>query len=385
MANNISSFTKCANCGACINICPKDAIALDTSGDFYRYTVDPEKCVDCGACVKVCPENQPIPHLNLKAAYGGWHKDKEVVKTSSSGGAFTAIANYVLSKGGTVYGAAYTDDCKEVICRSTEDTDLDNIKRSKYVESTVGLAFREIKAKLESGSYVLFCGTPCQVAGLMRYLRKDYDRLLTVDFACGGLSSHRLYQAHLANLEKKYASPVSAVNFRSGLYGWKEYGLKVDFQNGKSYQTPAELDPYVHSFMFSRCAIRENCLACQFRDTHYSDFIIADYWRWFEYSHLSNDETGISLILTNSDKAESIMEHIGQQMYLEKQDLNKARYNCYVKPPATETLLKKRKRFWEDYESAGLKNASIRAGMLSGMRAWLHRVRITQTKGKRTK
>lgn len=383
MPNNISLFTKCANCGACMNICPKDAISLDCSGDFYRYVVDEERCVDCGACVKVCPENMPVSHLNLKAAYGGWHTDAEVVKTSSSGGAFSALANYILSKNGIVYGAAYTDDCKAVVCRSTEDTDLDNIKRSKYVESTVGFAFREIKTKLEEGRYVLFCGTPCQVAGLMRYLRKEYDRLLTVDFACGGLTSHRLYQEHLAELEKKYHSKVSAVNFRAGLYGWKQYALKVDFRNGKSYRTPAELDPYVHSFMYSRCANRENCLACKFRNTHYSDFIIADYWRWFEYSNLPNEETGISLILTNSDKAESIIEQLSQVMYLEKQDLNKANYNCYVKPAATEAFLKKRAQFWADYKALGLREAAIRAGMAHGLRAWLLKKRMTRKRGNR--
>ena len=156
MLNNISDFSKCANCGACMNICPKDAISLDKTGCFYVYTVDQEKCVSCGACVKVCPLNSPIRHLNLKNAYGGWHKDPEVVKTSSSGGAFSTIANYVLSRGGVVFGAAYTDGCKEVICRSTEETSLDNIKRSKYVETTVRYAFREIKKKLEEGRYVLF-------------------------------------------------------------------------------------------------------------------------------------------------------------------------------------------------------------------------------------
>lgn len=381
MSNNISLFTKCANCGACMNICPKDAISLDKSGYFYQYIVDAEKCVDCGACVKVCPVNSPIPHLNLKAAYGGWHTDKEVVKTSSSGGAFQAIANYILSKGGIVYGAAYTDDCKEVICRSTEDTVLDNIKRSKYVESTVGLVFREIKAKLEAGRYVLFCGTPCQVTGLMRYLGKNDERLLTVDFACGGLTSHRIYQEYLAELERKYRSKVSAVNFRAGLYGWKMHALKVDFADGKSYKMPSELDPYVHSFMYSRCANRENCLACEFRDTHYSDFIIADYWRWFEYSNLKNEETGISLILTNSDKAERAMEYLSGEMYLEKQDLNKARYNCNVKPPVTAAFLEKRKRFWADYEAAGLKEAAIRAGLQHGIKARLQKMRITLIKG----
>lgn len=385
MANNISQFTKCANCGACINFCPQNAISLNRSEYFYRYEVDNEKCVDCGGCVKVCPVNNPIPHLDLKEAYGGWHTDKQVVKTSSSGGAFTAISNFVLSKGGVVYGAAYTDDFKEVVFKSTEETPLDNIKRSKYVESDVGFTFREIKAKLHEGRYVLFCGTPCQVAGLSRYLNKDYEKLIKVDFACGGLASHRLYGEHLTDLEKKYRSKVNRVNFRPGTYGWKEYAFVVAFENGKSYTMPSVLDSYTHSFMYSRCANRENCLTCEFRNTHYSDFIIADYWRWFEYSNLKNDETGISLILTNSDKAELLMEYIKKEMYLEKQDINKAMYNCYVKPPVTETFLKKREKFWADLKESDLKKAAIHAGMGHGVKAFVHKMCIISSKGSKGK
>jgi len=384
--NNITKFSKCANCGACLNICPKDAISLDGSKYFYHYKVDEEKCIDCGACANVCPVNSPQPYINLKAAYGGWHTDGEVVRTSSSGGAFAAIADYVLSKDGIVYGAAYTADGKEVVCKSTDETSLEKIKRSKYVESAVGLAYRDIKVKLNEGRYVLFCGTPCQVAGLSRFLGKDYERLLTADFACGGLSSHHLYKEHLVDLEKRFHSKVSDVNFRPGTYGWKEYGLKVDFENGKTYNIPSILDPYVHSFMYSRYANRENCFTCEFRDSHFSDFILADYWMWNDYSNLPNNDTGISLILTNSDKAEKAMEYISQKMHLEKQDLNKANYNCRVKPPVSEAFLKKREDFWADFEAHGLKKASANAGMMTGARAYFQKLKISiRTKGIKNK
>ena len=148
---------------------------------------------------------------------------------------------------------------------------------------------------------------------------------------------------------------------------------------------PSVLDSYTHSFMYSRCANRENCLTCEFRNTHYSDFIIADYWRWFEYSNLKNDETGISLILTNSDKAELLMEYIKKEMYLEKQDINKAMYNCYVKPPVTETFLKKREKFWADLKESDLKKAAIHAGMGHGVKAFVHKMCIISSKGSKGK
>ena len=376
MSNNISKVFNCANCGACMNICPKDAISLDKSGYFYKYSVDENKCISCGACVKVCPLQQTVPHLDLKNAYGGWHKDLEVVKSSSSGGAFHAIANYVLSLGGVVYGAAYSEDFREVYCRSTNETSLDNIKRSKYVESTVRYAFREIKSELDKGKYVLFCGTPCQAAGLARYLRKDYEKLFIVDFACGGLTSHKLYVEHLESLEKKYGSKVVSVNFRAGLYGWKQHAFRVDFENGKSYQIPSELDPFVYAFMYARTGNRENCAACKFRNNHYSDLIIADYWRWFEYSNLQNNDTGISLILTNSEKGERIVAAISDVMHLEQQDLRKAMYNCYIKAPVTDAFWEKRKKFWEMHDKNGLEKAAEAVGLTHGIKAMISKVRI---------
>lgn len=374
--NNITQYTKCVNCAACMNVCPEDAISVDKCDYFYKYKVDESKCIQCGACTNVCPVNNPKPFLNLKNAYGGWHNDKSVVRTSSSGGAFTAIADYILSREGVVYGAAYSEDYKSVLIRSTDDTNLDNIKRSKYVESYVGLAFRNIKSDLMKERMVLFCGTPCQVAGLKRYLQKEYSNLVTVDFACGGLTSHKIFEEYMNDLEKKYRGQISSVNFRAGLYGWKNYSLKVDFDNGRSYKTPSEIDPYVYSFMYSRCANRDNCLDCKFRNNHYSDFVVADFWKWFEYSNLKNDETGISLILTNSDKAEAMMPEIEKVMHLEQLDINQAMYNCFVKPPVTKAFLAKKSKFFSDYEKTGLRTAAINSGMLHGIKGFILKIRL---------
>lgn len=377
MENNITQFSKCANCGACMNTCPNNAIVLDSEDYFYKYVVDESKCTQCGACVRVCPLNNLKPHLGLVSAYGGQHIDKSVVKTSSSGGAFTAIADYVLSNGGIVFGAAYEDDYKAVVINNTDETTLDSIKRSKYVESAVLYSFRSVKAELQKDRFVLFCGTPCQVAGLKAYLHKEYDNLLTIDFACGGLASHKIYASYIDALEKKYRGKTSAVNFRSGLYGWKNHYLEITFDNNRTYEMFSEIDPYTYSFMSSHCANRENCFECKFRNNHYSDFIIADFWRWFEYSNLENDETGISLILTNSQKGDELLKtEIKRVMHLEQLDLNQAMYNCFVKPPITEKVRIKRNQFFADYEKYGLRKAAVNSGMLHGLKATMLKRRL---------
>ena len=141
MSNHIAEYALCANCGACQNACPKGAIYVDSSDLFYKVRVDETKCVDCGLCKTVCPVNQPKVVQNLQKAYSAIHNNKKVVKKSSSGGVFSAVAEYVLDQGGVVYGAVYSEDCTKVIYKSTDERELDDLRRSKYVESLVGYSF----------------------------------------------------------------------------------------------------------------------------------------------------------------------------------------------------------------------------------------------------
>ena len=367
--NNISHFTSCANCGACINICPNDAISVNSNDIFFKMSVNEEKCIHCGKCIKVCPLNTFEPHLDLRTAYGGWSNDTEIVQRSSSGGAFSAIADYVLRNHGVVYGAAFSDDRKQVVFRSTKEVPIDEIRRSKYVESQPKYIFREIKQDLESGAFVFFCGSPCQVAGLKRFLNNDYPNLLTCDFACGGMASHKIYEDYLKKLEDQYHSKVRDVNFRPKLYGWSLHAIKIDFENGKSYQNMGLYDPYMYSFVYGRTSIRENCLDCHFRDNHYSDMIIADFWKWNTISDLENSEKGISLIITNSKKGEEIIRGIKPEMTMKELPLQEAAYNCTPNPPVSEESAAKRERFLDLYPEVGLHEAAVDAGMKHGLEA----------------
>ena len=367
--NNISFFDSCANCGACVNVCPKNAISVNKQGLFFEVAVDNDQCIQCGKCIKVCPLNSFVPHLDLRSAYGGWSNDSDILQRSSSGGAFSVISNYVLNNKGVVYGAVFSDDHKEVVFKSTKEVSLDEIRRSKYLESQPRYVFREIKADLEKGTMVLFCGSPCQVAGLKRYLDIDYSNLLTCDFTCGGMVSHKMYEDYLIDLENKYHSKVKNVNFRPKMYGWSIYSIQVDFNNGKKYKNICIYDPYMYSFLYGRTSIRENCYECKFRDNHYCDLIIADFWKWSSISNLENDERGISLIITNSQKGEDIICEIKPEMTLKELDLKDADYNCKPNPQVSEDDVAKRNRFIDTYKRSGLLKADIEIGMKHGFEA----------------
>lgn len=329
MNNNITDFDKCANCGACYNICPKKAITVDDNDWYYELKVDAEKCISCGLCKKICPVNSPVQVQNAINAYGIIHNDENIVLNSSSGGAFSAIAQYVIDNGGIVYGACFSEDFKSVEIKSTETHSIEQIRRSKYVESRVDNSFIDVRQKLLLGNLVLFCGTPCQIAGLIRFLGKKHENLITCDFSCGGLPSHKMYQEYIANIERKLKN-ILEVNFRPKSFGWENHAIKIKAKN-KVYNKWAFADNYFNCFLSQRLSIRDYCYQCEFYNNHYSDFILADYWKCKSDSNIKNNGKGISLVITNSSKAEEIINGVKNNISLTILNLQKASYNLIDK------------------------------------------------------
>ena len=349
---NITLLKQCANCGACLNACPVNAISIKEDGLFYTPVVDERRCVDCGICVASCPIQSDMPSIHPLKAVAGWHKQADVVLGSSSGGMFYGLAQTVLSDGGVVFAAAYSQDCKTVIFTSTDAVSLDQLQKSKYVESAIGDAFRQIFIELEKDRRVLFCGTPCQVAGLRTFLKKDYEKLTTCDFACGGLPSHKIYRAYLSNLEQKYGSVVTSVDFRPKTHGWKRYAVLIDFQNCKRYLRLGVEDPYLRSFLYGKKTVRDYCMDCKFAQCHASDLTIADFWMHRKLSELENFN-GISLILCNTQKGIDSIEQIKQHYLLQALDVQSASYNNQLSR-ADQKTRDKRNDFLRMFEKKGL-------------------------------
>jgi coenzyme F420-reducing hydrogenase beta subunit len=185
----------------------------------------------------------------------------------------------------------------------------------------VGFSFKKIKLELEKGRKVLFCGTPCQVAGLSQFLGKTYDNLITCDFACGGLPSHAIYQDYISSLENKYHSTIAKVDFRPKTHGWKRYAVLVSFKNGKVYNRLGVEDEYLKSFLYGKYTVRDYCLDCKFSDCHVSDITIADFWLHNKLSELNN-ENGISLVLCNSEKGKQMLESVNDSFLFSSLDVS---------------------------------------------------------------
>lgn len=305
---------ECCGCTACMSICPVNAIEMQEDEDGFLYPiVSEEKCIKCGLCKKVCPVLNARVEKKEQKGYILNNKNEEIRKDSTSGGAFTSIANYVLKKDGIVFGAAFSDDYKIVKHKWIDKNgDIAIFRGSKYVQSYLGGSFKEVKEFLLQDKYVCFSGTPCQIEGLKRYLQKDYEKLITIDVMCHAVPSPLVWKKYYEYI-KKYKlndEDINKVLFRDkSRYGFKYSCMTIKSDN-YIYSEGVETDPYLRAF-FGDLSDRPSCYKCAFKKQyHESDFSIWDCFIAEEFDKKLDDDKGTSRMLLNTPKAMNIFEDI---------------------------------------------------------------------------
>ena len=322
---------ECTGCSACANICPKGCITMNSDSEGFLYPkVNADMCVDCGLCEKVCPMlSKPVPH-NVKAVYGAKNNDDAVRFTSSSGGMFTAFAEEVINRGGVVFGAALDEN--HTVKHIMVDTiaGLEKLRGSKYVQSMIGDTYAKVRTQLLSGKKVLFSGTPCQVAGLRKYLIKPYENLITSDLVCHGVPSPKVYRKHLAELASKAGEPITCVRFRDKSNGWKQ-GETLFFTEHHSFGAPKRQEPYMRLFL-NNIIIRPSCGNCAFNNKRsLADITIADYWGIDKQFPEFDDDKGVTLVVVNTDGGATLFDRIKDKATILTTDYAKgAEYNWAV-------------------------------------------------------
>ncbi len=326
---------ECVGCGACANACPENCLNMvaDKEG-FLRPEIQKEKCVDCCACERACPViNNKSKIQEPVQAYALYSKDDNVRMSSSSGGLFYTVAKYVIGNGGIVYGAAF-DENLHLSHRAVESVeDLYLLQGSKYVQSDTGLCFRDIKNHLSTDRQVLFCGTPCQVEGLLKYLKKPYENLFTLDFICHGVPSPRVWQEYLKNQEKAFSSQACFASFRDKSTGWKSYSYRIKFLNNREYLKENHKDAYSKAFV-QNISLRKSCYACRFKNVNRpSDITMGDLWGIKNILPHITDDKGVSLAFIQSEKGRELLKQIEDSLWLQEvsSDLAIANNSAMVK------------------------------------------------------
>lgn len=310
----------CVGCGACANACSKGCLNMtaDKCG-FLHPEIQKVSCTNCKACERVCPIiNENKKETASIQAYATYSKNESVRLSSSSGGLFYTIAKQIIENGGIVYGAAFD---KNLYLRHTSiDTveDLRLLQGSKYIQSDIGLCFKEIKERLNENTLVLFCGTPCQMDGLLHFLQKPYENLFTIDFICHGVPSPKAWQEYVKQQEDRFSSKAHSAAFRDKTNGWLSFSSKLKFENDTEYLQVHKNDAFMKAFL-QNISLRKSCYSCKFKTVNRnSDITLGDLWGIHKILPDLTDDKGVSVAFIQSEKGAILLEQIKDELWLQK-------------------------------------------------------------------
>lgn len=305
-------YSECTLCQACVNICPKECIKLKFFKDGFEYpTINEEECIGCEKCKNVCPVLEKLNEKeSLKKVFIAKNLNESIREKSSSGGIFTEIAEKIFEQNGSVSGAVFDENFKVRHIMIKNRKELHKLRGSKYVQSNIGNVYNLIKQELNIGTNVLFTGCPCQIAGLNKFLGKEYKNLYTMDFICHGIPGQYTFDKYIEYLEKKYNSKIQQFSFRDKSNGWHTFSIKAVMSNGKEYCKRAIDDTYMRGY-FKNISLKQACYNCKFRNlTSGSDITLGDFWGAEVEEKEIDDDKGLSLIIINSLKGENIIHSL---------------------------------------------------------------------------
>ena len=348
---------QCSGCGACAERCPVKAIIMKRDDEgFLTPVIDKALCTDCGRCRDICPMTRPGNYKEEREPefYVGIHASGDVLSRSTSGGAFTALSDAILARGGVVYGVDFDEDLMVCHKRAVNEEQRDRMRFSKYIQSRPFDCYAQIEADLDAGKTVLFTGTPCQTAAV-RALFGQRDNLILCDLICHGVASPLLWEEYRRALADEQGAPVNWVSFRSKAKGWfrGQYQIYYTVQGGAEQ---LEDTRFFELYLRGCYLLRPSCHACPYGDTHRAaDLTIADYWGIEKFSEKWCDRRGVSLIMTHTEKGKKLLESC-ERFPHEKRDSAEAlaeqkRLHGPVAAPEDRSL------FWELLRERGFAEA----------------------------
>lgn len=344
---DIIDKAKCCGCYACFNSCPKQCIIMkkDEEGFLYPF-VNQDECINCGLCEKACPMLDCKGKSNPIATYAAQCKEDSVLLESSSGGLFSVLATAVLEKGGVVFGAGFSSDYKEVTHIEVDRCEeLNRLRTSKYVQSKIGKTFKRVKKLLDCETIVLFSGVPCQIAGLKRFLKKEYDNLFCVDVICHGVPSPELWKKYLLDTEKMHQGIVVSVNFRHKKSPIHDYGINETADSVEVFSAKGT-DPYMQMFL-KNFSLRPSCYSCHAKENGSdADITLGDFWGIQNVLPEMEDGRGVSAVVIHTKKGQQLFEEVLCDIKAEKvlyenvRTYNSPIYKSVVKPDGRDTFFK---------------------------------------------
>jgi coenzyme F420-reducing hydrogenase beta subunit len=238
------------------------------------------------------------------------NKNEKIRMDSSSGGIFTLVAEKIINDGGVVFGARFNEHWEAIHDCTKTIEGMAVFRGSKYVQSTIGDSYKNVKKFLEEGKNVLFTGTPCQIGGLKFYLQKEYEKLICIDIICHGVPSPKVWKKYVDFREKIAGSKLREIALRHKNCGWMCFFVLFVFENETEYRKIHRKDLFIQAFLKDLC-LRPSCYQCGFKTINrISDITIADFWGVQNIAPEMFDDKGTSLVLLQSSKGRDIFDKI---------------------------------------------------------------------------
>lgn len=378
---SITDKQNCCGCSACASVCPKQCISMQADNEGFLYpVVDTDKCIDCGLCEKVCPfMNQGNENKPMKV-YAAQCKDESIKLKSSSGGVFSLLATAIIEEGGVVFGVKFDDDWQPVFGYAETVEELEPFRGSKYVQAVVGNAYIDARTFLKQGRKVLFSGTSCQIAGLKRFLKTEYENLLTVDVVCHGAPSPMVWEQYLQEIKmsdrredrgkntvlssSKEIPVITGISFRDKNLGWQKYSFVVWGESAIGGQNSVLLSDmhrenrFMQAFL-SDLILRPSCYVCKAKaGSSGSDITIADYWGVSKFHPEMDDDKGTSLVLVNTKNGGYWTDRVLPQLEYVESDYS---YGLAGNPSIEKSVKvpKYRKYYWKKFPSCGIRTIDL--------------------------
>lgn len=349
---NITDKHNCCGCSACVQACPKHCISFEEDNEGFRYpTVDTNDCINCRLCEKVCPVINQSEEEKPQKILAAKNINENIRLQSSSGGIFTLLAEKIIAEGGVVFGVRFDENWEAVHDYTDTIEGISAFRGSKYMQSRIGNSFIDARKFLNTGRKVLFTGTPCQIAALKLFLRKDYENLLTVDVACHGVPSPGVWRNYLASVSCIDKHRILSINFRNKSNGWKNYSLRINDYEHREFEESFRTNIYFMGFL-KDIYLRPSCHTCPAKSgKSHSDITIADYWGIAKFYPKFDDDKGIGLVLINTNKGREILQHLNID-YLE----TTFEQAIYGNPALIRSVKepKQRAEFWQLYSEKGI-------------------------------
>lgn len=330
--NNPNVF--CYGCESCYEHCPKKAISLCENEEGFIYpVVDSKKCVECGLCLNFCPigqhEHIQQPKHNLDV-FALSLNNQEKLKKSSSGGAAYALMTAAIEHDYTVFGVAYDNDFKGCHYEPVSEIEgLAKLRGTKYIQAKKGDLYKKVKKCVEEGRKVLFIGLPCEVAALKLSLRNDLSLIVFVELACHGVTSPKVSEQYVSNLEKKNGDLIY-LSVREKIYGWTPPCLKIIYSNGKESSELFDSTAYGYAF---RNMSRMSCYTCEYKgNQRAADITIADYWGVEPKDACWNDY-GVSAVFVHSTQGRHFLDLVCDTNIFPITSEQALKRNSYINKP----------------------------------------------------